>query len=630
MEIDAPHRGWTEMGHAVLQRLEGAGRGDDAAGGDDATSDAGRARERFRCSLSATTPFSIIAANAGLDPLAAEVLAVLCVAEMEPTRSRLTLGDLARLWPDEPVALRAVAPESALVGAALVRVATEGRWAARAVSVVPTVCWALVGDPSRDPDLPIDARILDARTCDARLPDARLPDAGLPAKPPKRAVSAEPARSAEPAHPAVPVRRLLVVGRDRQRRLEAALERACGVRFLSAGVPGDEPGWAALVREATLRGAGLVVDLDQPLDATARRWLRAAGHLTWVLSSPLELPLDALPDDDWVEVTAADAPVADAECEDLLGGSHPGLFGIGAEQLRLVGRAAPMLGGDVAAALRRLASGEIDRLARRIRPHRGWDDLVVPNQRRALLGDIALRYRHRDTVLGQWGHRGRKGAGVVALFHGPSGTGKTLSAEIVAHELGLDLFAIDLAAVVSKYIGETEKNLEAIFQAAAAGRVVLLFDEADAIFGERSKTNDAHDRYANLEVSYLLQRIEAYDGVAILTTNLMNNIDHAFLRRVDVAVEFTLPDEAERRALWAGGFPPRAPQADLDIDLLARQFRLPGAAIHNVALTAAFLAAEAGSEITMGLVVAALDREYAKLGRLRTPEEFGSLAALLP
>ncbi len=200
----------------------------------------------------------------------------------------------------------------------------------------------------------------------------------------------------------------------------------------------------------------------------------------------------------------------------------------------------------------------------------------------------------------------------------------------MAHELGLDLFAIDLAAVVSKYIGETEKNLEAIFQAAAAGRVVLLFDEADAIFGERSKTNDAHDRYANLEISYLLQRIEAYDGVAILTTNLMNNIDTAFLRRVDVAVEFTLPDENERRALWAGGFPPLAPMADLDLDVLARQFRLPGAAIHNVALTAAFLAAEAGTPITMALVVAALDREYTKLGRLRTPEEFGPLAPLLP
>ncbi len=387
-QLDAPDRNWTEVGNAVLARLDGDQSGE--AGLEDGAG----MRDRFRCSLAATHPFSIIAANAGLDPLASEVLAVLCVAEMEPARSRVTLGDVGRLWPDEPAALLALAPGSPLVGAALVRVASEGRWAGRAVSVAPIVCWALVGDPSHDPDLPIDAEILDARS--AHLPAGH--DGSL------ARVSGDP------------VRRLLVVGKDRQRRREAALTGASGVRFLSACAPADDVGWSALVREATLRGAGLMVDLGRPLDALARRWLRGAEHLTWVLCSPLEQPLESLPEGDWVEVFAADPPVGPAECHRLLGASHPGLYGIGADQLRLVGRAAPMLGGDVAAALRRLASGEIDRLARRIRPHRGWDDLVVPAQRRALLGDIALRYRQRDTVLGQLGTSGsqrRRGGGPV-------------------------------------------------------------------------------------------------------------------------------------------------------------------------------------------------------------------------
>jgi SpoVK/Ycf46/Vps4 family AAA+-type ATPase len=210
----------------------------------------------------------------------------------------------------------------------------------------------------------------------------------------------------------------------------------------------------------------------------------------------------------------------------------------------------------------------------------------------------------------------------VALFSGASGTGKTLAAEVVAGELGLDLYKVDLSSVVSKYIGETEKNLERIFSGAAAGELVLFFDEADALFGKRSEVADAHDRYANIEVAYLLQRLETYDGIAIMATNLQRNMDQSFLRRIHVAVEFPVPDEEGRRAIWQLSFPPDAPTEDIDVDFLARQFRISGGSIRNAALTAAFIAAEAGGPITMEAAVLGVKREFQKLGRLRTEVEF--------
>ena len=193
---------------------------------------------------------------------------------------------------------------------------------------------------------------------------------------------------------------------------------------------------------------------------------------------------------------------------------------------------------------------------------------------------------------------------------------------MVAGALGLDLYKVDLSAVVSKYIGETEKNLERIFSAAAAGDLVLFFDEADALFGKRSEVSDAHDRYANIEVAYLLQRLETYNGLVVLASNLQRNIDQAFLRRIAVAVDFALPDETERRAIWRLAFPATAPVDSLDLDFLARQFKIPGGVIRNAALGAAFLAADDGGTITMERVAIALKREFQKLGRLRTETEF--------
>jgi SpoVK/Ycf46/Vps4 family AAA+-type ATPase len=193
---------------------------------------------------------------------------------------------------------------------------------------------------------------------------------------------------------------------------------------------------------------------------------------------------------------------------------------------------------------------------------------------------------------------------------------------VVAGDLGLDLYKVDLSAVVSKYIGETEKNLERIFGAAAAGDLVLFFDEADALFGKRSEVSDAHDRYANIEVAYLLQRLETYDGLVVLATNLQRNIDPAFLRRISIAVDFAAPEEPERRAIWARAFPPTAPVADLDLNFLARQFKITGGIISNAALGAAFLAAAEDNPITMRHAVLSVKREFQKLGRLRTEKEF--------
>ena len=249
--------------------------------------------------------------------------------------------------------------------------------------------------------------------------------------------------------------------------------------------------------------------------------------------------------------------------------------------------------------------------------------IVLLPDRLSQLRELTARYRHRDQVYEGWGFQAVPSAGLVALFAGPSGTGKTLSAEIIAGDLGLDVYKIDLSSVVSKYIGETEKNLERIFNAAGAANLVLFFDEADAIFGKRSEVSDAHDRYANIEVSYLLQRMESYDGLVIMATNLKKNIDEAFLRRIHVAVEFPMPEEDERRSIWELSFPEGAPVGKLDLEFLARQFQIAGGAIRNAALQAAFLAAEEGGKITMDRVMLGLKREFQKLGRLLTEEEFG-------
>lgn len=409
----------------------------------------------------------------------------------------------------------------------------------------------------------------------------------------------------------------------------------------------DAIGLAALaVREARLRGAGVVAG---PVSAVADRpaLLRALR----ADPQPVLLHGDAAWDPEWtdrppvvVDVPASTAAERTGLWQEALAGDlsaaeilrATGQFRLGPEQVARAARTARaqaalsadgfLTGAHLQAGARAENGSALDRLARRVDPAVGWTDLVLPAAVLQFLRELALRARHRERVLGDWAMRpgGGRSHGVAALFAGDSGTGKTMSAEVVAKDLGLDLYVVNLATVVDKYVGETEKNLERIFTAASGVNGVLLFDEADAVFGRRSEVKDAHDRYANIESAYLLQRMETFDGLVVLATNLRANIDEAFTRRLDVIVDFPLPDPEHRALLWdrcLGRLLARA--EDLDLDFLGRSFELAGGGIRSAAVTAAYLAAEDGTPVTMAHLVTAVQREYRKLGRLTLESEFG-------
>ncbi len=273
---------------------------------------------------------------------------------------------------------------------------------------------------------------------------------------------------------------------------------------------------------------------------------------------------------------------------------------------------------DIYAAGRILSSPKLGALARKIQARYTWDEIVLPDDNLALLKALCEQARHRQLVYGEWGFDRKLslGKGLNALFSGPPGTGKTMAAEVVARELQLDLYRIDLSQIVSKYIGETEKNLHQIFLEAQAGNAILFFDEADALFGKRSDVKDAHDRFANIEVGYLLQKMEEYEGVAILATNLSRNMDEAFARRMHFVIEFPFPDEKYRKRIWQVAFPQEAPVAEeVDFGILAHEIKLPGGNIRNIALAAAFYAAGNGRVIGMPQLREAARREHQKLGR---------------
>lgn len=419
--------------------------------------------------------------------------------------------------------------------------------------------------------------------------------------------------------------------------------------------PGDDPrdAAAAAIREARLRGTGLVAG---PLDALAERgaamvraWAEAGCPVVlhgvrgwdpaWSRSVPFlldaALPSAAERSAIWrSSLDGAAPPGVGAAAAALPFRLAPEAVARAAEAGRLAAAAAgrSLSVEDVAAGARAQNAAGLERLARRVEPRVDWDDLVLPAGVARQLRELAARARHRDLVLDEWGMGGSslKGRGVTALFAGDSGTGKTMSAEVIAGALGLDLYVIDLSTVVDKYIGETEKNLDRVFSEADRVNGVLLFDEADAIFGKRSEVKDARDRYANVEVAYLLQRMEQFEGMAVLTTNLRANVDEAFLRRLDAIVDFPLPEAADRRRLWRRNLPPGVPCSDdIDLEFLARRFSLSGGNIRNVAVGAAFLAAEAGRPLGMEDLVRETAREYRKLGRLCVEAEFGSWFAVV-
>jgi ATPase family associated with various cellular activities (AAA) len=377
--------------------------------------------------------------------------------------------------------------------------------------------------------------------------------------------------------------------------LPAGLLIRCGadgltpaVRQLVARLPG-----LVIVagREAVeLSGPFLRFDVDKPRPVEQRRlWTRALGDS----AGELDAVLDDLSEQ----------------------------FRLSAETIRSTGSLVRSRNGGVESAelwdlCRAVARPSLENLAQRLTPTARWDDLVLPELQMQTLHHLAAQVRHRLRVYETWGFsaKTRRGLGVSALFTGESGTGKTLAAEVLANELALDLYRIDLSAVVSKYIGETEKNLKRVFDAAEQGGSILLFDEADALFGKRGEVKDSHDRYANIEVGYLLQRMEAYEGLAILTTNLKSALDPAFNRRLRFTVNFPFPDVAQRELIWARVFPRKAPQRGVKVAQLA-QLKMAGGNIQNIALNAAFLSAEAEQPIAMEHLLLAARLEAEKLER---------------
>lgn len=280
----------------------------------------------------------------------------------------------------------------------------------------------------------------------------------------------------------------------------------------------------------------------------------------------------------------------------------------------------PDLGlADLYTACRKQSNQKLSELAAKVEPRYGWQDLILSDDKLAQLKEICSQSRHHYQVFANWGFDRKlsHGKGLSALFSGPPGTGKTMAAEVIAHDLEVDLYKVDLAGVVSKYIGETEKNLSRIFQEAETSNAILFFDEADALFGKRTEVSDAHDRYANIETSYLLQKMEEYEGIVILATNLRENMDVAFTRRLRFIVEFPFPDDASRRLIWKIHFPPEAPLSeDVDYEFLARKFQIAGGNIKNIVLNAAFYAAEDGGIIGIEHILRGTQREFEKVGKL--------------
>ncbi|MBT2367455.1 ATP-binding protein [Streptomyces sp. ISL-10] len=578
----------------------------------------------------------------GLSPFEREIVLLTAAAELEPTtgaRCAAACGDPERAHPTFALALAAL---------------REPHWSAL-TPVSPLRRWRIVelDDETRltTSRLRLDERILHFLAGSAYL-DARLH--GLlrrTAAPDSLPASYDLAAERVAAGWAGAPLRVELVGGDMRSRADiaaaAARRRGLGLYEMAAE---DIPTGAAerdrlarlWQREAVLLPAALLVevgDMDRDQAAAADAFIESAA-VPLVVAGPeprrtarargervIVPPLEA---DEQLGVWAdAFAAVPEVSQDDLRHLSAQ--FSLPPHLVRSAGAAvardlpgeddlhATDLAWRAGLAEARMA---MDELGRRIEPQAGWDDLVLAERQLKVLREIVAHVRRRPTVYQEWGFADtlRRGLGVTALFAGGSGTGKTLAAEVMAKELGLDLFIIDLSQVVSKYIGETEKNLRRVFDAAERGGALLLFDEADALFGKRSEVKDSHDRYANLEVSYLLMRMEAYRGLAILTTNMKQALDTAFMRRIRFVVDFPFPGESERAEIWRRVLPARAPMKGVDPQLLAR-LTVAGGSIRNIALSGAFLAAEEGDRLQMRHMLEAARTEYLKLDRSLTPSE---------
>jgi AAA+ superfamily predicted ATPase len=569
------------------------------------------------------------------------------------TRKRPTVdATLGLLCPDlsSRLAARLRFERSApLIRHGLVRVTAEPAGApllARALEVDPRIVAFLHGDDALDSRIAAHARLV---TPALRLDELRLPD-DL-----RRAL---PRFVGEGEQEQAPIVHLHGPPGAGKRALCAALclhagRPLLGVDCAALLATGDEAFGraAALVkREALLSGAavhwedaGAVLDGDHPLARSALldalRELRApcflSGPAPWHPAGALgrrpflgvAVPRPSAADQARLWADALGEPRAsDADLETLTGAYRltGGQIGEAAATARSLARfhdrdgARPLL-TDLTEACRLRHRRRLSALARPIPRRHGWDDLVLVPDRKAMLREVCVQLRHRSRVLGAWGFDAKLGTGkgLSALFSGPPGTGKTMAAGVIAAELGVDAYQIDLSTVVSKYVGETEKRLSELFDEAEAAGAALFFDEADALFGKRTEVRDAHDRYANLETSYLLQRIDTYEGVVILASNFLRNIDEAFVRRFGFIVEFPFPGLAERLRIWKGIWPPETPRAaEVDLEFLAQRVELSGGYIRNIAVAAAFLAAEEKAAVGMKHLLHAARREFQKMGKV--------------
>jgi len=575
----------------------------------------------------------VLAAVPGLDPDFEPCYGYL---NNDVTRKQATIGlvlDLCGVSALDPAARARFVAGAPLIGGGLVEVGDLDRpLLSRVLTVPDRVVGHLLGD-----DAPDDLLHGVVQPGDVEASDLQ-PDAATLAEIERRPGLVDLVRA----------RSSLIQLRERQKGSADAVALAL---FAAAGRPAlrvtlteqvlarAEEIVPVLIREARLRGAGLVVFLPEPVDPGpfCTDWVpvvlvgevrrESGGWPVRPLVVDVESPVGGSPE--WIARWGAElGPIAPGT--DLEATVAPfRLTATGIARAAGTARALAALEGVApdATHIRRGARQENARGmgpgVRHVEPAVGWPDLVLPEAESSSLRELVDRVRNRDRVLGAWGLRtgGGRGRGVAALFAGESGTGKTLAAEVVAGELGLDLYVVELSALVDKYVGETEKNLERLFAEADRVDAVILFDEADAVFGKRSETKDAHDRYANMESAYLLQRLESFNGVALLTTNLRGNIDDAFTRRFDVIVDFPFPDAALRKALWqrclVGGVPLEPDVADGSaLETIADRFELAGGAIRAAATTAAYLAAAAGRRVGAEDLLTGAQREYRKMGRL--------------
>ena len=571
-----------------------------------------------------------------LDPLDSALLALCAAPELDPRYGRLVAylhDDVAGRRPSPRLLARLLGGPDTPPALLLARLAADA-------PLRRSGALRLVGD---DPLVPVAERplvvdeLLVAHLLGAQLDAVAAPEgvrdvAPHPSDPGRVALREQLARLLAVDDGVV----LACVGPDAEQLLARAA--GAGLVVIAAARLADDDLRARARMRAVMHGALLVVGDVEGLDDEERPGLVAAlerleGRRILVGGRDAHVPLLSS-----IAVHAVEAPELTADERRALWSEHlparaadevadrfllsAAQIGDAASLARAGARAhgrAQLSTDDALAAGREVSRRSLADLALRLTAPWTWDDLVLPAPDLAVLRSIVAFVRHRDRVLDDWGFGaldGRRG-GLIALFSGESGTGKTMAAQVIANDLGLEAYRVDLAGVVSKYIGDTEKNLDRVFQTAEHANAVLVFDEADALFGKRSAVSDARDRYANLEVAYLLQRVETYPGVVILTTNLRQDVDQAFLRRLDFALDFPVPGAAERARLWRRHLPPGAPvRADIDLDRLARAHPLPGGAIRNCARAAAFAAADDGGVITAGHLERAVALELRKLGRL--------------